>query len=308
MNKEGLSKLVEWELRNRNLIDRNSNEINSKEIDVSNDEVEKSTKLTKDEYKKLLKTKNYSGIPLPDKYYVSSRKGEFWAQMHIRGILPEEYEDYKSNKIPLWKAIRNHSMHVDLRCSFTGLKKLFQIVLVDDSVDSYLKVMKGSINPKTNQVSKGLIVIKKSAEEPSERLKEKKEMLLDEAGAKKVADLIMESKSYWMKPGQVGATKDKFGYMGTIVLGKVESGTMREDFKELFLHSEGENSELFNGRFIVKAFKNPSLWWIFKTKEPFASNPWCHIDKGDFTLKKSEDIKYHSKEEYPEWSNRKDEC
>ena len=291
---------IERVLFSEGLVDKKSN--------VEN-EIEKATKLTRDEYKELLKTKDYSGIPLDDKYYVSPKKGEFWAQMHIRGILPEEYEDYKSKKIPLWKAIRNHSVHVDLRCSFAGMKRLFQLVLVEDSVDSYLKVMKGSVDSKTKQISKGLIIIKKSAEEPGERLKEKKEMLLDEAGAKKVANLIIESKSYFTEPGEVGATKDMFGYMGTIVLGDVKSGCMREDYKELFLYSKEGNTELWNGRFVVKAFKKPRmLWWVFKTKEPFASNPWCHIDKGNFTLKKSEDIKYHSKEEYSEWSNRKDEC
>ena len=311
---------IERVLFSEGVIDKKSNEklprfrlpmklIKEGSHEIELDEIEKSAKLTKNEYKELLKTTDYSGIPLPDKYYISPKKGGFFAQMHIRGISPEEYENYKSKKIPLWKAIRNHSMHVDLRCSFAGMKRLFQLVLVEDSVDSYLNVMKGFVNPKTKQVSKGLIIIKPSATEPSERLKEKKEMLLDEAGAKKVADLIIESKSYFIAPGEVGATKDKFGYMGTIVLGDVRSACMREDYKELFLYPKGENTDLWNGRFVVKAFKKPRmLWWIFKTKETFASNPWCHVDKGNFALKKSEDIKYHSKEEYPEWQIRKGEC
>jgi len=249
----------------------------SSEIEL--DEIEKSTKLGKDEYKELLKTKDYSNRPLDNKYYKFPKKGDFWAQMHIRGVTSEEYEDYQSKKIPLWKAIQKHSMHVDLRCSFTGVKRLLQFVLVENNIESYLKVMKGSVDSNTKQVSKGLIVIKPGAMEPSERLKEeeKKEMLLDESGAKTVANLIIESKSYWIAPGQVGATKDKWAYMGAICLGKVESGTMREDFKELFLHSEGENTELWNGRFIFKAFHKPRpLWWVFEAiKTPTPCNPYC---------------------------------
>ena len=277
----------------------------------SENEIEKAvTKLTKDEYKELLKTKDYSSIPLPDKYYVSPKKGEFWAQMHIRGILPEEYEDYKSKKIPLWKAIRNHSMHVDLRCSFAGLKRLFQMVLVENDIDSYLRVMRGQVDPKTKHVSKGLGIVKPSAMEPSERLKEKKEMLLDEAGAKKVANLIIELKSYWIKPGEIGATFKTYSYMGAIVLGKVESGTMREDFKELFLHSERENKDLWNGRFIFKAFQKPRpLWWIFeaiKTSTP--CNPHCEVDSGNFKLIPAERLKYFKKEDYSKWKDRKEVC
>ena len=356
MNREGLSRIVDLEVRSRNAISKETDRelilklyqkfknqnlshdeilrrmitefknfdedywkhkierilfsegVVDKKSDEENEIEKDNTILTKDEYKDLLKIKDYSNTPLDDKYYQSPRKGEFWAQMHIRGVLPEEYEDYKSKKIPLWKAIRNHSMHVDLRCSFSGLKRLFQLVLVEDSIDSYLKVMKGSIDSKTKQVSKGLIIIKPSAEEPSERLKEKKEMLLDEAGAKKVADLIIESKSYFIEPGKVGATKDKFGYMGAIVLGKVESGTMREDFKELFLHSEGENKELLNGRFIVKAFKSPSLWWIFEAiKTPTPCNPYIEMDQGNFELRSADKINKFTKEDYPNFKERKEQ-
>jgi len=343
-----LLKLIDEELKNRNLMDRpkfylpkKSIEENSHEIKLPAEQsiqcpncalyfksvseiqtcphcgylingniIEKSIKLTKDEYKELLKEKNYSNIPLSDKYYKSPKSGIFWAQMHIRGVLPEEYEDYKSDNIPLWKAIHKHSMHVDLRCSFTGLKRLFQLVLVEDSIDSYLRVMKGSVDPKTNQVSKGLIVIKPSAMEPSERLKEKKEMLLDEAGAKKVADLIIDSKSYWINPGGIGATSETYAYMGAIVLGRVESGTMRDDFKELFLHPRGENSELWNGRFIVKAFESPRhLWWTFKAiKTPTPCNPYCEIDSGNFKLLPADRLKYFKKEDYKEYQTRKEEC
>jgi len=323
-----LLKLIDEELRNRNLINRPKFylpkkliEENSHEIKLPDEQsiqcpncalyfksvsniqncphcgylingnlIEKSVKLSKDEYKELLKKEDYSDKPLPDKYYK----------------LPKS----KSDNIPLWKAIHKHSMHVDLRCSFTGLKRLFQLVLVEDSIDSYLRVMKGSVDPKTNQVSKGLIVIKPSAMEPSERLKEKKEMLLDEAGAKKVADLIIKSKSYWIKPGEVGATSETYAYMGAIVLGTIESGTMRDDFKELFLHPRGENSELWNGRFIVKAFESPRhLWWTFKAiKTPIPCNPYCEIDSGNFKLLPADRLKHFKKEDYKEHQTRKEEC
>ena len=272
----------------------------------------KSTALSKEEYEEIVK--GYNLKPLPDKYYKSPKEGTFWAQMHCRGITPEEYTDYKSSKIPLWKAIYNHSMHVDLRCSFSGLERLLQFVLVEDSIDSYLRVMKGSVDPKSNQVSKGLIVIKPSAMEPSERLKkdkeEKKEMLLDEAGAKKVASLIIGSKSYWIMPGGIGATKEKYAYMGAIVLGKVESGTMREDFKELFLHAEGTNNDLWNGRFIFKAFEKPRhLWWSFKAiKTTTPCNPYCEIDSGNFKLLPADRLKHYKKEDYTEWKMRTDKC
>ena len=308
MNKEGVLKIVDYELRLRD-----SQRHGTFDIESSNWETEKaSTKLTKDEYKELLKKEDYKLKPLPNKYYHSQKKGIFWAQMHIRGVTPEEYEDFKSKKIALWKAIRKHSMHVDLRCSFTGVKRLLQFVLVENNIESYLKVMKGSVDSETGQVSQGLIVIKPSAMEPSERLKEeeKKEMLLNESGAKTVANLIIESKSYWIAPGQVGATKDKWAYMGAICLGKVESGTMREDFKELFLRSEDENTELWNGRFIFKAFHKPRpLWWVFeaiKTSTP--CNPYCEIDSGSFTLLPAERLKHFKKEDYKQWQVRKEEC
>ena len=271
----------------------------------------KSTALPKEKYEEIVN--DYKLKPLPDEYYHSPKKGDFWAQMHIRGVTPEEYDDYKSKKIPLWKAIQNHSMHVDLRCSFPGLERLLQFVLVEDSIDSYIKVMKGAIDSKSGQVSKGLIVIKPSAMEPSERLKkneEKGEMLLNEAGAKKVANLIIGAKSYWIEPGGIGATKDKWAYMGAIVLGKVESGTMREDFKELFLHAEGTNAELWNGRFIFKAFESPRhLWWTFKAiKTTTPCNPYCEIDSGNFKLLPAERLKHYKKEDYTEWKARKEKC
>ena len=270
----------------------------------------KSTALFKEEYEEIVK--GYNLKPLPNKYYKSPKKGDFWAQMHIRGVTEEEYKDYKSNKIPLWKAIQNHSMHVDLRCSFPGLERLLQFVLVEDSIDSYIKVMKGAVDSKTGQVSKGLIVIKPSAMEPSERLKkneEKGEMLLNESGAKKVANLIIGSKSYWIEPGGIGATKEKYAYMGAIVLGKVESGTMREDFKELFLHAEGINSDLWNGRFIFKAFEKPRyLWWLWKAiKTPYPSNPYIEMDQGNFTLLPADRLNKFSKEDYPNFKQREEQ-
>lgn len=293
------------------------NNIELKEFNKLIDGIERNkavTKLTKTEYKELLKSEDYSGIPLDDKYYHSPKKGEFWAQMHIRGILPEEYENYKSKKIPLWKAIRNHSMHVDLRNKFEDMKSLLQFVIVESDIESYMNVMEGKKDLKTNKTATGLVIIKPSAMEPSERIKEKKDMLLDEAGAKKVVDLSIESKSYWISPNNIGATKDKYAYMSTICVGNVKSGTMRSDFKEIFFVPDknipDKNQNLFNGRWIFKALKVPNpLWWAFKaTKTETPCNPHCEIDSGNFELKPADKLSQLKKEDYNEWQNRKDEC
>jgi len=277
--------------------------------------IDKATKrLTKEEYKTLIGSGDYKNKPLASEYYSASKSGLFWAQFHCRAILPEDYEKVKSGEMPLWKAIHNHSVHVDIRNSFRGRDFLLQFVLVEDSIESYLRVLRGQVDSDTKQVSKGLIVIKPSAIEPSERMKdtggEKKELLLDERGAKIVADLIIKSKSYWISPGNVGASKDKYAYMGAIVLGRVESGIMREDWKELFFYPQQYNTDLLNGRFIFKAFSKPRpLWWMFKaykTSDP--ANPFCEIDSGNFDVLPAERLKYFKKEDYPKWKDRKEYC
>ena len=271
------------------------------------------TPLCPKEYKELLGSGNFKNKSLPTKYYKNHKVGDFWVQCHIRGISMAEYEDYKSDKIPLWKCFLNHSLHVDWRAKFVGLDRLMQFVLVEDSIDSYLRVMKGEGDPKTKQVGKGLVVIKPSAMEPSDVIKkEKKEMLLNESDAKKIESLIIKEKSFFIPPGEVGATKNGYGYLGCIAMGTVDAGSMRNDYKETFCKSEigsNENKEIFNGRWIWKAFKEPSLWWAWEAvKTPEPSNPWIECDQGSYKLKPANQINRFSRKDYPEYKKRIEMC
>ena len=297
---------IERVLFSGGLVDKKSN--------VEN-EIEKSVKLTKDEYKELLEKEDFSNRPLPDKYYKNPDYGIFFAQFHFQGISPEEYKRYKEGKIPLWRTLINHSMHVDHRSKFNKRKELLQFVLTEDSIDSYLRVMRGERDPETNNIAKALVIIKPSAE--SKRIireKEKKDMLLNSDDAKKASEYIIEKSSYWILPGNVGATMDTYSYMATIVTGKVQSGIMRSDYKELFTEPDKslptKNQELFKNRWIFKAFKKPRyLWWCWEAiKTPIGGNPYCECDEGNYVLHPAEKLDKFKKEEYPEWKTRKENC
>lgn len=267
--------------------------------------------LTKEDYKLLLKTENFENRPLPDTYYKAQKSAKFFVQAHIRGIRPEEYNNYKEGKTPLWRTFIEHSIHVDWRALFD--KKLLQFVLVEDSLDSYLRVMKGVTDPKTQNVAKGLVIIKPSAE-PKFTMKEKKELVLKENDAEKIGKYILEKLSYWIEPGDVGSTAYTYAYLGTILMGTAESGVMRPDFKEIFCKPDTEmpdkNKEFFNGRFIWKAFKEPRpLWWVWQAiKTPYPANSWCECDQGNYVLHPAEQLNKFKKEDYDEWNNRKDKC
>lgn len=146
--------------------------------------------------------------PLPKILYIDPREGDAWAQFHIRGITPEEYEGYIKGKYDLADIFVGHSVHIDLRMNL-GLKKLVQWVITDNDIPSFIRMLYGK-KRKTKggvmNVQHSLTIVKPSAEPPETSLKANKygEMAIDEKGAKILADLILEDYSYWIEPGEVG--------------------------------------------------------------------------------------------------------
>ncbi|MCK5345029.1 MAG: hypothetical protein KAR20_16580, partial [Candidatus Heimdallarchaeota archaeon] len=178
--------------------------------------LEKSTVLCDDKYKALIKTGEFENKPLPKKYYSSPSSGTYLAQIHVIGITQQEHDDYEAGKIPLWKSFVGHSMHVDWRGSFEGQEKLLKIVILESSIDAYLRVLQGEKDKKTNNVAKGLMVIKDEKIDFTVYEKTKKEMILNPTNAKKIAKFVIENKSFFIEPNNPGATKDTYGYLGCI--------------------------------------------------------------------------------------------
>jgi len=191
-------------------------------------------------------------------------------------------------------------------------KHFMQFVITQNDAESYIRTFKGENNPRTNNVEKGLVIIKPSAitepEEKNPRVKKAAddvEILLDEKGAKLLASYNIPEKSYVIRAGEIGASESSDAYMSVIWTGRAKSGVMREDLKELFLYPDEDlpkkNKELFNGRFIVRAFKQNGqvVIWFWKAKDdPYPMNPTLHKDQGDFSIKKPEDIKKIGRDAY----------
>jgi len=211
--------------------------------------------------------------PLPKEFYVDQKEGDAWVQSHFIGLLPEDVKDWKSGKKSIVDLIENHRMHNDLRMDL-GLKILIQWVVTQNSVEDYIRTWKGEIDPKTNNTSKGLAIVKPSAllQEPKETKKadENKETLLDRKSSELISKYILKEGSYIIPAGEVGATKDKDAYMALIWKGKVKTGVNRDDIHEYFFTPDKDipsiNQELINGRYIVRCFKlsTGNKWWIFK--------------------------------------------
>ena len=286
-------------------------------MEFDSNEIEKSVSLSDDEYKKIRE----EGKPLPKKYYSDQRSGKIFAQFHIRGISSDDYKDYKNGDKSFQEIIIGHSLHEDLRYKLEGLDKLVQYVIVDSDMESYIRMMLGKLNPKNDKIQQSKIISKPSGEPTDEWLKshvikDSDEMLIDKKGAKIIDDHIIHKKSYWIKPGQVGAGKDTYAYLGTIFTGIIKEGTNREDFHGLFIYPDDNlpetNKKLFDGRFIIHCIKGnelPPTWMIWKAiKNKFPVNPYCSIDSGFHYLIPAEDVKYFGHEAYPEWKNIKKDC
>ena len=275
------------------------------------------TKLTKDEYKELLKTTDFKNRPLDKEYYKDQRNGKAFAQFHIRNILDNDKKLFDEKKLSFQEMIIGHSLHSDIRWDLEGVKGLIQGVIVESDIESYLRVFKGEINPEQKgvpNVQKGLFLDKPKTPEPKTMSKkESDELLLDKKGAKIVDDYIMHDKSFFLAPGTIGS-KHGWGYLGTIWEGKISTATERDDYHELFFNSDEsmpeKNQKLLNGKFIIKAFSDKAgkryLFWK-STKEPYPVNPYIHFDKGMHKILPIKSVTKFSKEDYPDFKQRKEE-
>jgi len=264
-------------------------------------------KIPKEIYKEHAKENE----PLPKEFYNDYLEGNAFIQTHIRGLEPEEVEEYKKGKMTLAELFEGHSIHLDDRMSFTGLKRLVQWVITDNDVESYLHMLKGELVETASgvkNVAKSFALIKPSAEEPEtlKKIEGIKEPSISKKGAKILADLQIVKGSYFISPGEVGATAYKYAWMGLIWRGKVKSGIGRKDYHEYFYYP-GENlteknKELVKGRYVFKAFKRPkgagNYWQVWKATEGFPADPIEHKDSGYFVLVPARDLKAIGREHY----------
>lgn len=227
--------------------------------------------------------------PLPKKYYEDYRETkQAFAQFHIRGIEPESMEKWKRGNISISELVKSHSLHCDIRMDF-GFKKLIQWVLTQDSMQAYIDSLCGNTDPKTGNVSKGLLVSKPSSEPPqyqkNDSNNQSEDLLLDKKGADIVEDIVMKDKYLILAPGQVGATPYKSAILFTIWQGKVKAGTQRKSMHEYFFYPEESNKDcILDGRYIAHCFSvggGQKRWWFWKCKDdPKPMNPYEHNDEG----------------------------
>ena len=225
-------------------------------------------KIPEDEYNKIVKPLE----PLPKILYPEYQDGYLaWAQWHIRGLEHEDVLKWQKGEISTKELVKGHSLHCDLRMQFGKKKQLQQWVLLDNDMESYLRGFKGEIDPKTNNSQKMLAVVKPSALEPGNIVKEQRELLLDDKGASIVQEYELKDKSFIIPAGDVGATEYKDAYLMAIWTGRVKFGLQREDAHEMFLYPDDnlpeKNKKLFDGKYIVRCFKagQDKRWWFFKS-------------------------------------------
>lgn len=245
--------------------------------------------------------------PLPKEFYPDYLEGIMWAQLHFRGLEPEDTKRWKQKKITLAKLIEGHSLHCDLRGKF-GKKILAQWVMTEDSIEAYLNALKGKIDPKTGNVNKALCIVKPSAEEPTLKKKTEegekiREAILDAEGARLISNLILLNKTYIIKAGDVGATSYKDALMAAICLGKIKAGVQRDDVHEYLLYPEEfKDKEILNGRYIIRCFKagKDKRWWFWKCSEdPFPMDPIEHkAQKDSYYPIPAEEVKQFGREAY----------
>ena len=249
--------------------------------------------------------------PLPKEFYNDYREGEAFIQTHIRGLEPEEVEKYKKGNITLAELFEGHSIHIDDRMSFPGLKRLVQWVFTDNNVESYLRMLKGELVETASgvkNVAKSFALVKPSAEEPEkvEKIEGLKEPSISKEGAKILVDLQIVKSSYFIAPGEVGSTNYRYAWMGLIWRGRVKSGIGRKDYHEYFYYPDEnlpeKNKELVKGRYVVKAFKRPggagNYWQVWKATEGYPADTIEHKDSGYYELVPAEELKKIGREHY----------
>jgi hypothetical protein len=249
-------------------------------------------KIPKDIYKDIAK----EAEPLPKKLYIDSKKGKAILQMHVRGIEPDLYKKVISKEIDLWECFVGQSVHMDLRITYPDLKKMVQFVVTENDIQSMVRMIKGETRKTKGgqNVQHSKVVSKPSGEPPSgpekfykkvEAESEKPEEYspaVNEDGAKLIEELDLgspfeETRSFWMEPGEIGATKNTYSYMALIWVGDIISGCERHDLHELFVNQkEAKEEELFNGRFIIKCLggkDNPrwEMWKAYANPKPMDS-------------------------------------
>lgn len=212
--------------------------------------------------KKIYNEISKEGQPLPRRLYVDQKKGEFWSQLHWRGIEPEQYKLVRSGKLELWEALVGNSYHLDIRCDFAGLPRLVQAVITEENIQDLIKTLKGERRMTAGgmNVSHSMAVSKPSGEPPetAKRFAEPKKIpAVDEEGAKIAIKLDLKSSSYWIEPNRVGSTKNTYSYMMHICSGKIIEGVIRDDLKEWFFYKEKAKDDILDGKFVIKGLKRP---------------------------------------------------
>ncbi|MCX8207424.1 MAG: DUF2213 domain-containing protein [Methanothrix sp.] len=236
--------------------------------------------LSQDEYEKIRK----EGEPLPAKYYVDQKSGVFWSQFHWRGI-PEKGGN-----------LLHHSVHCDVRMDL-GLGFLVQWVLTG-RLRKLKRAILGEKNPATDRLESAEAIVKPSAEPPEELLRENSgpahggsvvtgsvELLHhddpDEPDSEaECHEWEIRSGSYWIAPGQVGATNDTWAYMMLIDEGEVVEGIQRRDAHEYFF-----SGKRFKGRYILRKLRGSregggEYWLFFRPTDQYPANPTEHDDEG----------------------------
>ena len=248
--------------------------------------------------------------PLPKICYVDYDEGIAWAQMHIRGLNIDDTKKYLNGKLSFAELIQGHSIHVDLRMKFKN--SFVQWVITQDHIPDYFDTIIGRRDPKTGNASKGLAIVKPSAEEPTQTVKAKEDLIIGPEDAKLIEKYVLFDKSYIIEAGDVGATPYKNAYMCAIWIGKVKAGVQRPDLHEYFLYPSSDmperNQELFNGRFIIRCFKagKDKRWWVWKAyDDPYPMDSILHADCGHYYPIKAEKIDKFGREAYRDMSVKK---
>jgi hypothetical protein len=270
--------------------------------------------------------------PLPSKLYVDYKKGEAILQMHFRGIEEDKFKAVKNKEMPLWKALVGQSVHMDFRITYPELDKMVQFVITENDIQSMVRMLKGD-KRKTKggimNVQHSLVVSKPSGEPPigpdrfyksedveSESSKpEEYSPSVDEEGAKLAESLdignpLKEDRSFWMEPGEVGATKNTYSYMMLIWIGDVETGCERHDLHELFLTTNESKEDIFEGRFIIKCLQGPEnkrweIWKAISEKGKKPMDPIKHSDIGYHYLVPAEKVDDIGREVFREMSQKR---
>lgn len=183
---------------------------------------------------------------------MSTRTGRFLAQFHWRGI-PEKGGD-----------LLHHSVHCDIRMDF-GRGQLVHWLLTG-RLRKLKRAILGQENPQTGRLEAANAIPAPSSGEPTFE-----ELLKKHADAEDPDEPSREEEchewdlrdgSYWIAPGQVGATGETWAYMMLIDEGEVTEGIQRQDFHEYVF-----SGRRFKGRYILRKLtrsrEGGDEFWIF---------------------------------------------